>query len=167
VERRHHRAAHNPLNKVPVLVLDDGTHPLRLDASSSSTSSLGRAAFIPQTGRERIARPPLGGAGRRRHRRRLAIFLERKRPANLQERHVDRPPALEDRRGLAEIDVRELGGKPWFGGNTFTLADIAVGCALGYLEFRMPEIAWRRDANRRALALIERLSFAETVLPRQ
>ena len=26
-----------------------------------------------------------------------------------------------------------------------SLADIAVGCALGYLEFRFPQIAWRAD----------------------
>ena len=29
--------------------------------------------------------------------------------------------------------------------NKFTLADIAVGCALDWLEFRLPEINWRVD----------------------
>ena len=26
-----------------------------------------------------------------------------------------------------------------------TLADVAVGCALGYLDFRFPQIAWRDE----------------------
>jgi glutathione S-transferase len=29
--------------------------------------------------------------------------------------------------------------------NTFTLSDIAVGCALDWLDFRLPEINWRAD----------------------
>ena len=36
-----------------------------------------------------------------------------------------------------------LGDKPWCAGIHFTLADVAVGCALGYLDFRFPEIDWR------------------------
>jgi hypothetical protein len=38
-----------------------------------------------------------------------------------------------------------LGDKPWCTGNHFTLADVAVGCALGYLDFRFPHIDWRGD----------------------
>ena len=29
--------------------------------------------------------------------------------------------------------------------NQFTIADIAIGCALDWLDFRLPEIAWRTD----------------------
>lgn len=36
-----------------------------------------------------------------------------------------------------------LGDKPFCGGIHFSLADIAVGCALGYLDFRFPQIDWR------------------------
>jgi glutathione S-transferase len=36
-----------------------------------------------------------------------------------------------------------LGDKPFCAGNALTLADVAVGCALGYLDFRFPEIDWR------------------------
>jgi glutathione S-transferase len=36
-----------------------------------------------------------------------------------------------------------LGDKPFCAGIHFTLADVAVGCALGYLDFRFPEIDWR------------------------
>lgn len=38
-----------------------------------------------------------------------------------------------------------LGDKPFCVGIHLTLADISVGCALGYLDFRFPEINWRSD----------------------
>ena len=49
--------------------------------------------------------------------------------------------------------------------NTFSLADIAVGCALGWLDFCFPEIAWRSQyPNLAALSerLAKRPSFQET-----
>jgi glutathione S-transferase len=38
-----------------------------------------------------------------------------------------------------------LGEKPFCSGIHLSLADIAVGCALGYLDFRFAEINWRTD----------------------
>jgi glutathione S-transferase len=38
-----------------------------------------------------------------------------------------------------------LADKKWCDGNVYTLADIALGCALGYLTFRFPEIEWRTN----------------------
>src|SRR6516225_7578312 len=38
-----------------------------------------------------------------------------------------------------------LGAKPWCTGIHMTLADVAVGCALGYLDFRFPQLGWRND----------------------
>ena len=38
-----------------------------------------------------------------------------------------------------------LGDKAYCAGIHLTLADIAVGCALGYLDFRFPELSWRND----------------------
>ncbi|MFM7533236.1 MAG: glutathione S-transferase family protein [Rubrivivax sp.] len=61
-----------------------------------------------------------------------------------------------------------LADKPWCAGNAFGLADIATGCALGYLDFRFPHIDWRaRHANLTRLAekLAQRPSFAETLPP--
>ena len=58
-----------------------------------------------------------------------------------------------------------LGEKAWCSGNHFTLADIAVGCALAYLDFRFPEIDWR-DAQpnlaRHHAKLAQRPSFVDT-----
>jgi glutathione S-transferase len=36
-----------------------------------------------------------------------------------------------------------LGDKAWCNGHAYSLADIAVGCALGYLDFRFGHIDWR------------------------
>jgi glutathione S-transferase len=60
---------------------------------------------------------------------------------------------------------RGLGEKPFCAGVHFTLADVAVGCALGYLDFRFPEIDWRTDYPNLARLqgkLMQRASFVET-----
>ena len=59
-----------------------------------------------------------------------------------------------------------LGDKPYCSGIHMSLADIAVGCALGYLEFRFPEIAWRVDYPNLAKLqdkLMLRPSFMDTI----
>jgi glutathione S-transferase len=38
-----------------------------------------------------------------------------------------------------------LGERAYCTGIHFSLADVAVGCALGYLDFRFPQIDWRAD----------------------
>ncbi len=58
-----------------------------------------------------------------------------------------------------------LGERAYCPGIHFSLADVAVGCALGYLDFRFPQIDWRADyANLAKLdtKLALRASFAET-----
>ena len=60
-----------------------------------------------------------------------------------------------------------LGDKPWCASGVHpTLADIAVGCALGYLDFRFPALDWRaRHDNlaRLQAKLMQRPSFTETM----
>ncbi len=59
-----------------------------------------------------------------------------------------------------------LGDKPFCGGIHFSLADIAVGCALGYLDFRFPQIDWRTEYPnlvRLHDKLQQRPSFADTI----
>ncbi|MDR2128380.1 MAG: glutathione S-transferase N-terminal domain-containing protein [Burkholderiaceae bacterium] len=62
-----------------------------------------------------------------------------------------------------------LAAKPWCSASVhLSLADIAVGCALGYLDLRFPRIDWRARHDNLA-QLMERLnqrpSFAETAPP--
>jgi len=59
-----------------------------------------------------------------------------------------------------------LGEKPFCAGNHFTLADIAVGCALGYLDFRFPQVIWRDEYPNLVKLhdkLLQRPSFADTL----
>ena len=61
-----------------------------------------------------------------------------------------------------------LGDKAYCVGTHFSLADIAVGCALGYLDFRFPENTWRTDypnVVRLADKLAARQSFIDTAPP--
>lgn len=59
-----------------------------------------------------------------------------------------------------------LGDKPYCAGIHLSLADIAVGCALGYLDFRFPEIDWREphpNLTRLHEKLMQRPSFADSL----
>jgi glutathione S-transferase len=61
-----------------------------------------------------------------------------------------------------------LAEKPYCTGIHLSLADIAVGCALGYLQFRFPSIAWRTEhpnLARLADKLETRQSFIDTRPP--
>ena len=75
-------------------------------------------------------------------------------------------------RQLQKIDAgltsmsQGLGDKPFCSGIHLSLSDIAVGCALGWLELRFPDIAWRTEyPNLGKLhdKLMLRTSFADTV----
>ena len=57
-----------------------------------------------------------------------------------------------------------LGDKPFCSGIHMSLSDIAVGCALGYLDFRFPQIDWRTpypNLQRLFEKLMERQSFID------
>ena len=61
---------------------------------------------------------------------------------------------------------RGLGEKPFCAGIHLSLADIAVGCALGYLDFRFPQIDWRTEYPNLVKLhdkLMQRPSFADTL----
>jgi glutathione S-transferase len=61
---------------------------------------------------------------------------------------------------------RGLGDKPYCTGIHLSLADIAVGCALGYLDFRFPQLPWRTDYPNLVKLhdkLLQRPSFADTL----
>ncbi|MEK7438094.1 MAG: glutathione S-transferase C-terminal domain-containing protein, partial [Pseudomonadota bacterium] len=98
----------------------------------------------------------------------VAVVLERRRPAKQKSEATIKRQMDKIERGLA-VMARDLGEKPWCTGNAFTLADIACGVALGYLDFRHGSHEWRvLHANLAKLAakLAERASFADTV-PRE
>jgi glutathione S-transferase len=156
----------NPLGKVPTLTLDDGTALFDsrvivefLDA----VSPLSR--LIPEENRERVAvrrwealADGCLDAG-------LLIRYETLRPTKEQSKAWTDKQAGKLKRGLAMI-AAELGDKPWCHGERYSLADIAVGCCLGWVEFRKPGgIEWRGEHGNLARfydRLMERPAFADT-----
>jgi len=67
--------------------------------------------------------------------------------------------------GLVALSAK-LGDNANYSGSHYSLADVAVGCTLGWLAFRFPEINWRADHPNLARLfdkLSERQSFKDTL----
>ena len=59
-----------------------------------------------------------------------------------------------------------LADKPYCSGPHLSLSDIAVGCALGYLDFRFPQIDWRGNypnLDKLLAKLMQRQSFIDSL----
>jgi len=133
----------NPLGKVPVLVLDDGTavHDSAVITEYLDTvTPVGR--LIPDDARPRMLvkrwealADGLLDAG-------VLLIMESRRPEN------ERSPAWIERqyikiqRTLQQMSD-DLGERNFCYGESFSLADAAVGSALFFLDFRFPNIPWR------------------------
>jgi glutathione S-transferase len=162
-------ALNNPLGKVPCLVLDDGEviYDSRVIAEYADTlSPVGK--LIPTGSRERATvktwETLADGVEDAGILARLEVTL---RPPEQQSSAWIERQMGKMKTSLAQMS-RELGEKAWCHSNQMTLADIAVGCALGYLLFRFPDIAWQAQyPNLDALyqKLMQRPSFAETAPP--
>jgi glutathione S-transferase len=160
--------SYNPLGKVPVLVLDDGTSLFDSRVIVEYLDTVSPVSrLIPEPNRQRIvvkrwealADGILDGA--------VAIVLENRRPAKQQNKDWLERQRLKVDRGVTEF-ANELGDKVWCNGEAYSLADIAAGCALGYLDFRHPAIDWRTqypNLVKLAEKLAKRPSFADTVPP--
>ncbi len=164
--------ASNPLGKVPCLVLEGGEalFDSRVIVEYLDTlSPLGR--LIPDRGRERaevrtweaLADGLLDAA--------IAARLEQTWP----HRAASERSAAWTARQMSRVDsavkamAEGLGDRPWCCGNHLSLADIAVVCSLGYLDFRFPQHPWRQErANLVKLAdkLLARPSFVDSAPPR-
>jgi glutathione S-transferase len=157
----------NPLGKVPCLIMEDGgaMFDSRVIVEYLDTlTPVGK--LIPPNGRERaevkcweaLADGVLDAA--------IAVRLE----------NTQRPPELRSTAWMdrqmskvhAGLKAMATGLKDtsYCTGTHYSLADVAVGCALDWLSFRFPEIAWRDDhPNLGKLfdKLSERPSFKDTV----
>jgi len=158
----------NPLGKVPCLVMEGGEalFDSRVIVEYLDTlSPVGK--LIPVVGRERaevktwealadgvldalvLARLEANWGGRKKGERSDAWI----------DRQLDKTHAS------LKAMSQGLGDKPFCAGIYLSLADIAVGCALGYVDFRFGHIDWRTPYPNLA-KLYEKLSarpsFAET-----
>ena len=160
--------ASNPLGKVPCLVMEGGeaVFDSRVIVEYLDTlSPVGK--LIPAGGRERaevktweaLADGLLDAA-----------VLARLEATWAGRTDQQRSKAWIDRQ-LAKIEAslksmsQGLGEKPFCSGIHFSLSDVAVGCALGYLDFRFPVIDWRTpypNLARLGDKLNQRQSFVDT-----
>ncbi len=157
----------NPLGKVPCLIMEDGgaMFDSRVIVEYLDTlTPVGK--LIPPNGRERaevkcweaLADGVLEAA--------IAVRLERtQRPESQQSPEWIKRQMSKVNAGLKAMSAG-LKDTAFCCGNHYTLADVAVGCALGWLTFRFPEISWRSDYPNLAKLfdkLSERQSFKDTV----
>lgn len=159
---------YNPLGKVPVLVLDDGTtlFDSRVIVEYLDTVSP-VSRLIPEPNRQRIVVKRWEALADGICDAAVAVVLESRRSARQQNKDwLDRQLRKVDL-GLKELG-NELGEKVWCNGEAYSLADIATGCALAYLDLRHAAIDWRAaypNLVKLAEKLAKRPSFAETVPP--
>jgi glutathione S-transferase len=157
----------NPLGKVPCLIMEDGgaMFDSRVIVEYLDTlTPVGK--LIPPNGRERaevkcweaLADGVTDAA--------VLVRLEKtQRPAELQS-----PEWIERQRAKVDAGLKAMAtglkDKAYCTGTHYTLADVAVGCALGWISFRFPDIAWRDDHPSLAKLfekLSERPSFRDTM----
>lgn len=131
--------AANPLSKVPSLVMDNGEALYDSPAICEYLDSLTPGnRLIPEKGparwtvlrRHALADGILDAA--------FAVVMERRRPEG------EQSPSWIERWSAAigrSVDVleKEIGSFP----AETDLAHIAIGCALAYLDFRLPDLEWR------------------------
>lgn len=161
----------NPLGKVPCLVMEGGeaVFDSRVIVEYLDTlSPVGK--LIPPSGRERaevrtweaLADGVLDAS--------ILARLEANWPGRSAEQ---RSTAWIDRQmsrvhAALKAMSQGLADKPFCAGNHFTLADIATGCALGYLDYRFPHIDWRGaypNLQRLNDKLVTRASFIDSAPP--
>ena len=160
----------NPLGKVPCLVMEGGeaVFDSRVIVEYVDTlSPVGK--LIPPTGRERVEVRTWEALADGLCDAALLARME----STWGPREGARSQAWIDRQ-LSRIDSAlkamslGLGDKPWCNGNHFTLADVAVGSALFYLDYRFSQISWRSsypNLERLAEKLAARQSFIDTTPP--
>jgi glutathione S-transferase len=161
----------NPLGKVPCLVLEGGeaVFDSRVIVEYVDTlSPVGK--LIPANGRERAEvrtwEALADGVMDAAILARLEATWHARGDAQRCQAWIERQLGKVDA-ALAAMS-QGLGDKPYCAGIHLTLADIAVGCALGYLDFRFPQIDWRtRHPNLARLAkkLEARQSFIDSAPP--
>ena len=146
----------NPLGKVPVLESDEGEVFFDSPVIAGYLEALDRPPhFMPRDGMaavrvrqtEALADGILDAA--------VLAHLERMRPAEAQlPSNVERQCAKIER-ALQALEAR-LGETEWF-----SLADVAVGCALEYLDLRLGALNWR-DRHPRLTAFAARIGARES-----
>jgi len=157
----------NPLGKIPVLVLSDGETLYDSRVIVEYLEDLKPwPLLIPTDSHQRILCKKWESLADGISDAAATIFIEKKRPKEQQSPDwIIRQQAKIDN-GLAAMNTLFIG--PFCMGETFSLADIAVGSTLGYLDLRFADLNWREQypaLQNLAEKLMTRPSFKETIAP--
>jgi glutathione S-transferase len=164
-----HITESNPLGKVPCLIMEGGEalFDSRVIVEYVDTlSPVGK--LIPSVGRERaevktweaLADGLLDAALLAR----MEATWDGRTKAQRSQAWIDRQMTKID--AALKAMAKGLGERAFCSGNHLSLADIAVGCSLGYLDFRFPQVDWRAahpNLARLQDKLMQRQSFQDTV----
>jgi glutathione S-transferase len=134
--------ADNPLNKIPTMVLDDGAVLQDSRVICEYIDALDdRPVLFPGGGRRRwnaLRRQALGDGL-------LDVLVlfrhERNRPPELRAATYIEAYRVKIIATLDRLD-REA---PSFGVDAIDIGDVAIACALAYLDFRFADLAWREE----------------------
>ena len=160
--------ASNPLGKVPCLVMEGGeaVFDSRVIVEYLDTlSPVGK--LIPSQGRERAEVKTWEALGDGLVDAAILARLETTWTGRTSEQRSDAWTARQLSKITAALKAMStgLGDKPFCSGIHLSLSDIAVGCALAYLDLRFADIDWRK-AHPNLAKLQEKLmlrpSFVET-----
>lgn len=157
---------YNPLAKVPVLILNDGDslYDSRVIVEYLDNHAPG-THLIPTNNTSKIAARRWEALADGVCDAAVSAMLEqRKAPEKQSQANIDKQ--LEKvTRGLEVLNL-DIIKKKWCVNETFGLADIALGCMLGYVDLRFKQLNWQDNYPNLAKhysILIKRPSFKETM----
>ena len=156
----------NPLGKVPVLILDNQEG---LYDSSVIVEYLDLhtpvAHLIPQDNRNKILVRRWESLSDGICDAAIVAMLEERKPIEQQSKALIEKQLDKVLRGLDVLNG-DIAKKKWCVNETFSLADIALGCMLGYVDLRFKQLKWQDNylnlAKHYSL-LIKRPSFKMTM----
>jgi glutathione S-transferase len=156
----------NPLGRIPVLLLDEETpiYDSRVIVEHIDNVTPNNK-LLPGPNRERTEIKRWEALADGLCDAAVAALLEGRRPKKEQSASWIKRQQDVVTRSLDALEA-QVGEKAFCTGTHFSLADIAVGTALGYICFRFPDIAWQEkhpNLSRLYEKLMQRPSFIDTV----
>lgn len=131
----------NPLIKLPTLVLDDGTALYDSRVICAYLDALMGCGLLPADPALRLTAERRQALGDGFLDALLLFRQERNKPAERQTPAWLDAFALKTKAVLAALEAEA----PALQASRFDLGLIAIGCALSYMDYRFPDIAWRDD----------------------
>ncbi len=157
---------YNPLGKVPVLVLDDNdsVYDSKVIVEYLDNRAPG-THLIPQDNTSKMIARRWESLADGICDAAIAAMLEsRREPAQQSQANIDKQLS----KVLLGLEVLNLDitKKKWCVNETFSLADIALGCMLGYIDLRFKHLQWQDkfpNLAKHYSVLIKRPSFKQTM----